>query len=70
MPTAAELHILITSSDEASARLRSIGQEVARLEKQVEGVGGRGAPAGGSWAGCSWARASPPRNRRWPACRG
>ena len=45
MPTAAELAILIEVQGNASAQLRALGQDVQRLERQVEGAqrsGGRG----------------------------
>lgn len=49
--TAAELQILITTRDSASAQLRVIGQDVARLERQVESAGGAFARIGGAMRG-------------------
>jgi hypothetical protein len=60
MPTAAELQIVIEAQDRASAQLRQIGQEVQRLERQVEGVqrGGRGGGVlGGLQLGAGFAAA-------------
>jgi hypothetical protein len=45
IPTAAELTIVIEAQDRASAQLRTLGQDVQRLERQVESArrsGGRG----------------------------
>ena len=36
MPTAAELQVILSVQDNASAQLRGLGQDVQRLERQVE----------------------------------
>ena len=50
MPTVAELQVLLTTRDDASAQLRRLGQEVQRLERQVEGTS-RGRAGGGLLGG-------------------
>jgi len=40
VPTAAELQIVLTAQDRASAQLQAVGQDVARLERQVESSSG------------------------------
>ena len=51
MPTAAELQIVITAQDQASARLRELGQDVQRIERQVESAGGAFGRLGGAIGG-------------------
>ena len=40
MPTIAELQVVVETQDRASGQLRALGQDVQRLERQVEGAGG------------------------------
>ena len=58
MATAAELQIIISAQDSASAHLRRLGGEVARLEQQVSRAGGgRGGLLGGLQLGAGFAAA-------------
>lgn len=61
MPTAGELTIILEAQDRASAQLRQVGQEVQRLEQQVEGMrrstAGRGGLLGGLSLGAGFAAA-------------
>ncbi len=47
MPTAAELQIIVEAQDRASAQLQQVGAQVARLERQVQGVSRGGGLLGG-----------------------
>lgn len=48
MPTTAEMVIILEAQDRASAQLRSLGGDVARLEKQVDSASGGFARMGGA----------------------
>lgn len=51
MPTVAELQVVLEARDRLSGPLRSVGQDVARLERQVESTGGAFGRLGGFLGG-------------------
>ncbi len=47
MPTVAELNVVITAQDQASARLQALGHDVQRVEREVESASGAFGRLGG-----------------------
>src|SRR4029434_6734540 len=62
VPTAAELQIIIEAQDRASVQLQAVGQQVARLERQVQSAGRGGGILGALGIGSGVAVATPAIN--------